>query len=330
MRSYRPEVLGHLEDPATLTRLRPFLQDLFDPISLQRPNFLAEVGLLPEDEVWLRGGAYWQSWSSTTLVARAFSDEALSQKLTGQEWLERVKGLVGEALWRQAERILLRCQRMLFSPEASRMAKQLSLSLTDFERLRTRWRNEMEHQDQDFLDGLMLQLRGVGARSEWLATQMQAQRFERFWWFFRRQRPILTSVDNAEIELSVALELAGQSYGVASSFAQEVKENSDLSPELWARQWVDYLGKRSKLSNQEFRALLAHFADKERFRWPNLVALSGAKARRAVAAVAFRALEKLESAEDTASLEKLWQMVPDFSERYELQQVLKKRFGLGL
>lgn len=329
MRSYQPERLEQLEDPATLQRLKPFLTDTFDPISLERPGFLQEIGLQPQDEGWLRAGAYCQQWLYSPVFARAFAEEARFKKLAPAEFLESCRGLVEEPLWRQAERLFLRIQKLVLHPEASKAARQLALKLTDFESLRSRWKAEMQHQDQLALDGLMLQLRGVGQADAVLAKRMEEQTFERFWFFFRRRRPMLTDVRDEEIELSVALAVGGKDFAVAASFAKEMEENQELSPELWARQWADYFSKRSRVSADEFRALLEHFQDKERFKWPNLVAVGKARARRAVAAVALAALERLETADDTPSLERLWQMIPDFSERYELQQVLKKRFGLG-
>lgn len=329
MRSYLPERIDDLEDPATLQRLKPFLSDTFDPISLDRPGFLAEIGLKPTDECWLRAGAYCQSWLHTPVFARAFSEEARSKKLSNLEFLERSKGLNGEALWRQGERLFLRCQRLLFHPEASKAADQLSLKLADYEALRTRWKKEMEQKDQFMLDGLLLQLRGVGQDTAALAKRMDEQTTETYALFLTRNRPMLTEVGDEEIELITALEINGKSFAVAASFAKEVAENQELPPELWAKGWGEFIGQRSRFSPDEFRALLEHFEDRERFKWPNLVAIKGAtKARRAVAAVALSALQKLESAEDTASIERLWQMIPDFSERYDLQQVLKKRFNL--
>lgn len=329
MRSYLPEKLAELEDPATLQRLKPLLSDAFDVISLDRPGFLAELGLLESDESWLRAGAQFQSWLYTPVLPRALAEEASSAKLTNEEFLTRCLGLIGEALWRQGERLFLRCERLLTHPEASRAAQELGLKLTDFEALRTRWKTQ-GNLDQQVLDGLMLQLRGVGQAPSLLEKRMEQQREKRFLWFFRIQRPVLTKVSDDEIELTTALTLAGKTFSVSASFAREVGENSKLSPELWARQWGDYLNKRSRVTTEEFRAMLEHFEEGERYKAPNLVALHRAKARRAVAAVAFMALERLESADDTASLERLWKMVPDFSERYDLQQVLKKRFGLGL
>ena len=330
MRSYQPERLEQLEDPAVLQRLKPFLSEAFDPISLDRPGFLAEIGLQPEDEGWLRAGAYSQSWVYTPIVARALAEEARSLKLSPAEFLERSLGLVGEELWRQGERLFLRCQRLALHPEASKAARQLGLKLADFEALRTRWKAEMPTSDQWALDGLLLQLRGVGLGRAALIPRLEEQTYQKFWIFFRRLRPMLTQVSDDEIEVTVVLEMGSKSYPVAASFSKEMLENKELSPDLWAKQWADYLGKRTRVSGPEFQALLDHFQDKERYKWPNLVALTGAKARRAVAAVALNALQRLESVEDTASLERLWQMIPDFSERYELQQVLKKRFGLGL
>jgi hypothetical protein len=330
MRSYQPDRLEQLEDPATLQRLKPFLSDVFDPISLDRPGFLQEIGLKAEDEGWLRAGAYVQGWLPTPIVPRAFAEEARLKKLKPAEFIERSLGLVEESLWRQAERLFLRCQRLVLHPEASKVARQLGLKLVELEALRTRWKAEMITSDQWALDGLMLQLRGVGQAGPALVKRMEEQTTQKFWFFFRRLRPILTQVSDDEIEVNVALSLGDKTYAVAASFAKEMDENKELSPELWAKQWADYLGKRSRVSQDEFCALLDHFQDKDRYKWPNLVALARAKARRAVAAVALTALERLESAEDTASLERLWQMIPDFSERYELQQVLKKRFGLGL
>ena len=330
MRSYQPERLEQLEDPATLQRLKPFLSDAFDPISLDRPGFLQEIGLQPGDEGWLRAGAYAQGWLPTPILPRAFAEEARFKKMKPAEFVERSLGLVEEALWRQAERLFLRCQRLVLHPEASKVAKQLGLKLVELEALRTRWKSEMPTSDQWALDGLMLQLRGVGQAGPAFVKRIEEQTTQKFWFFFRRLRPILTQVSDEEIEINVALTMADKTYAVAASFAKEMDENKELSPELWAKQWADYLGKRTRVSGDEFRALLDHFQDKDRYKWPNLVALARAKARRAVAAVALTALERLESAEDTASLERLWQMIPDFSERYELQQVLKKRFGLGL
>lgn len=329
MRSFLPERLEDLEDPATLQRLKPFLSDSFDVISLERPGFLAEIGLQPTDECWLRAGAYSQGWLYTPILPRAFAEEARSKKLTNLEFLERSKGLTGEALWRQGERLFLRCQRLLFHPEASKAAEQLGLKLADYESLRTRWKKDMEKYDQFALDGLLLQLRGVGQDSATLAKRMDEQSTETYAFFLTRNRPILTQVADEEIELTTALEISGKRFSVAASFAKEVAENQELPAELWAKGWGEYIGGRSRFTAEEFRALLEHFQERERFKWPNLVAIKGAtKARRAVAAVALAALEKLESADDTASIERLWQMIPDFSERYDLQQVLKKRFNL--
>lgn len=329
MRSYQPERLEQLEDPATLQRLKPFLSDAFDVISLERPGFLAEIGLQPQDEGWLRAGAYCQGWLYTPVLPRAFAEEARSQKVSPQQFLERSLGLIGEALWRQSERLFLRCQRLVMHPEASKAAAQLGLKLTDFEHLRNRWKTEMPTSDQLALDGLMLQLRGVGQPGATMQKRMEEQTTQKFWFFFKRLRPMLTDVKDDEIEVTVVFTIKEKTFAVSASFSKEMGENQELSAELWARQWMDYLDKRSRISHQEFLALLEHFQDKDRFKWPNLVAVKGAKAMRAMAAVALKALQKLESVDDTASVERLWQMIPDFAERYELQQVLKKRFGLG-
>lgn len=331
MRSYQPEKLEQLENPACLQRLKPFLSEPFDTISLERPGFLQEIGLHPGDEAWLRASAYFWSWALSPVVARALSEEARSRKETPAAFLERAQGLLDEALWRQAERLMLRSERLLFHPEAARAAKSMQLPLKELEALRTRWRQEKDSSDQLFLDGWLLQLRGQMVKPADLITRMEAQASQRFWFFFRRARPVLTEVRDEEIEVTVALTSPldeNRHYAVAASFQKELLENQELSPELWAKQWIDYLGKRQRVSRDEFVALLDHFSDKDRFRWPNLVAAGGTKARRAVAAVALKALERMESADDTASLERLWQMIPDFSERYELQQVLKKRFGV--
>lgn len=329
MRSYLPEQIDDLEEPATLQRLKPFLSDVFDPISLDRPGFLAEIGLQPSDECWLRAGAYFQSWLFTPVVPRAFAEEARSKKLTNVEFLERSKGMTGEALWRQGERLFLRCQRLLAHLEASKAAEQLGLKLPEYEALRSRWKKEMDQKDQLMLNGILLQLRGVGQESAALAKRMDEQTTETYALFLTRNRPTLTQVSDDEIELTTALELNGKTFSVAASFAKEVAENQELPPELWAKGWGEFIGTRTRFSAEEFRALLEHFQDRERFKWPNLVAIKGAtKARRAVAAVALAALERMESAEDTASIDRLWQMIPDFSERYDLQQVLKKRFNL--
>lgn len=330
MRSYLPERIEELEDPATLQRLKPFLSEAFDPISLDRPGFLAEIGLQPGDECWLRAGAYYQSWLYTPVLPRAFSEEARSQKQNNLEFLERSKGLTGETLWRQGERLFLRCQRLLYHPEASKAAEQMGLKLPEYEALRTRWKKEVDQKDQLVLDGLLLQLRGVGQETAALARRMDEQTTETYAFILTRNRPMLTQVADEEIELTMALDINGKVFSVAASFAKEVGENQELPPELWAKGWGEYIGTRSRFTGEEFRALLEHFQDRERFKWPNLVAIKGAtKARRAVAAVALAALQKLESAEDTSSIERLWQMIPDFSERYDLQQVLKKRFNLA-
>ena len=331
MRSYQPDKLEQLETPACLQRLKPFLSEPFDTITLERPGFLQEIGLLPSDEDWLRASAYFWSWGPTAVAARALSEEARCRKEPPQDFLDHAQGLLGEPLWKQAERLMLRTERLLFHPEASRTAKSMDIPLKELEALRTRWRNEKPTSDQLFLDGWMLQLRGQCLPKTDLVKRMQHQASQKFWFFFRRARPILTQVRDDEIEVTVALASPldpAKRYAVAASFQKELLENQELSPELWAKQWIDYLGKRQRLSLDEFVALLDHFTDKERFRWPNLVAAGGTKARRAVAAVALKALERVESADDTASLERLWQMIPDFSERYELQQVLKKRFGV--
>lgn len=331
MRSYQPDKLEQLENPACLQRLKPFLSEPFDTISLERPGFLQEIGLQPCDEEWLRASAYFWSWGTTAVVARALSEEARSRKQSPADFLDQAQGLLDEPLWKQAERLMLRCERLLFHPEAARAAKSMELPLKELEALRTRWRQEKPTCDQLFLDGWMLQLRGQGLPRAELIRRMLLQASQKFWFFFRRARPMLTQVSDDEIEVTVALESPldrTRHYAVAASFQKELLENQELSPELWAKQWIDYLGKRQRLSVDEFVALLDHFTDKERFRWPNLVAAGGTKARRAVAAVALKALERVDSAEDTASLERLWQMIPDFSERYELQQLLKKRFGV--
>lgn len=330
MRGFFPERLEQLEDPSLLQRLKPFLSDCFDPISLQRPGFLEEIGLCPGDELWLLGSSCYLGWSSTPLVARAWAEEARAKKLAARTLLENARGLIGEALWRQAERLLLRCQQLATHPSPGLVARELAMPLKDYEHLRGRWKAEMTEQDQALLDGLILHLRGAGPDSTEFLARVEKQTRTRFLWFFWKQRAQLTRVEDAQIEPTTTMASPLDPtviYLVASSFARELSENSELSAELWARQWVDYLSKRPRIGHDEFRALLDHFEDKERFRWKNLVAVGGARARRAVAAVALMALQRLEDREDTQAQERLWQMLPDFSERHELQQVLKKAAG---
>lgn len=332
MRTYEPEKLAELEDPAVLARLKPFLSDAFDPISLDRPGFLAEVGLQPADEAWLRAGAFYWSWLLTPVVARAFSEEARSRNQFPEVFLQEARGLHGETLWVQAERLFLRCERILAATPATSAATSLGLKLAEFEALRARWRTEMASRDQAMLDGLLLHLRGLGQSVPELAKRMEQQTFRRILWLFVVKRPLLSDVKPDEVEVTVLLASPldpGRQYSVAASFAQEFAENSELSPELWAKQWTQFLAERPKVSPSEFVALLDHFQDKDRYKWPNLVAVGGAKARRAVAAVALQALQKLESAGDTVAMERLWKLMDeDFATRHELQQVLKKRFKL--
>lgn len=332
MRTYDPAQLAELEDPARLTRLKPFLSDAFDPISLDRPGFLAEVGLQPGDEGWLRAGALYWSWLVTPVVPRAFAEEARSRNQFSEVFLQEARGLSGEALWVQGERLFLRCQRILQASNPTKAAASLTLKLGEFEALRARWKTEMADRDQALLDGLLLQLRGVGQEIPALAQRMEAQTFRRVFWLFVFKRPMLSDVKPDEVEVTVGLASpleASRLYSVSASFAREFAENSDLSPELWAKQWTQFLAERPRVSNAEFVALLDHFQDRDRYKWPNLVAVGGAKARRAVAAVALQALQKLDSADDTASLERLWKLMDDdFATRHELQQVLKKRFKL--
>ncbi len=330
MRSFQPDRLEQLENPALVQRLRPFLSECFEPISLQRPGFLEEIGLQVGDDLWLLGSSYYLGWSSTPIMARAWAEEARSKKLSPKLFLEQSQGLVDESLWRQAERIFLRCQQLARHGSPSSVASSLGISLKDYEALRNRWKAEIEANDQHLLDGIILHLRGCGPKVEEFVPKMEAQTRKRFLWFFWRALPILTQVSDAEIEPSTSLAsplAGGPVYSVATSFAREMAENAELSPELWAKQWADYLSKRKKISRDEFRAMLDHFEDKERFKWPNLVAVGGAKARRAVAAVALQALRRLGDFDDTKAHERLWQMIPDFSERYELQQLLKKAAG---
>lgn len=330
MRSFQPERLEQLEDPALLQRLRPFLSECFEAISLQRPGFLEEIGLRAGDDLWLLASSYYLGWSSTPVMVRAWAEEARSKKLTPKLFLEQSQGLVDEALWRQAERLFLRCQQLCRHPAAATTAASLKISLKEYEALRSRWKSEIEANEQHLLDGIILHLRGCGPKNEDFIPKMESQTRKRFLWFFWRMLPVLTQVSDDEIEpvTGFASPLpGGPVYSVATSFAREMSENSELSPELWAKQWADYLSKRKKISRDEFRAILDHFEDKERFKWPNLVAVGGAKARRAVAAVALQALRRLGDFDDTQAHERLWQMIPDFSERYELQQLLKKAAG---
>lgn len=332
MRTYDPARLAELEDPATLTRLKPFLSDAFDPISLERPGFLAEVGLQPGDETWLRAGAVYWSWLVTPVVPRAFAEEARSRNQFSEVFLQEARGLTGEALWVLGERLFLRCQQIVQAANPTKAAASLNLKLAEFEALRARWKNEMSDRDQWLLDGLLLQLRSVGQDIAPLAKRMEQQTFRRVFWVFVFRRPMLSELQPDAVEVTVGLTSpldSSRQYSVSASFARELAENSDLSPELWAKQWTQFLAERPRVSNAEFVALLDHFQDKERYKWPNLVAVGGAKARRAVAAVALQALQKLDSADDTVALERLWKLMDDdFATRHELQQVLKKRFKL--
>jgi hypothetical protein len=332
MRTYDPARLAELEDPATLTRLKPFLSDAFDPISLDRPGFLAEIGLQPTDENWLRAGAFFWTWLTTPVLPRAFAEEARSRNQFPEVFLQEALGLTAGALWVQGERLYLRCERILHSPSATKTAASLGLKLAELEALRARWKAEMPDRDQALLDGFLLQLRGVGQQVPELAKRMEAQTFRRVFWLFVFKRPMLSALGPDEVEVTVGLvsPLDGaKRYSVSASFAREFAENSDLSPELWAKQWTQFLAERPRVSGNEFLALLDHFQDQNRYKWPNLVAVGGAKARRAVAAVALQALQKLDSANDTAALERLWKLMDDdFAARHELQSVLKKRFKL--
>lgn len=332
MRTYDPQQVAALSEPERLARLKPFTEEPFDPISLERAGFLSEVGLQAEDELWLRAGACLWSWLSTPLIPRAFSEEALSHNQLPEVYLAEARGFVEEALWIAAERLYLRCERILNHPRATFAAHSLTLKLAEFEALRTRWKREMPVQDSLLHAGLMLQLRGLGLAAPELARRMEQQRFRRVFWFLVFKRPVLSELRHNEVEITVALTSPlhpETRYSVSAGFAREFTENSELGPELWARQWAQYFDQASTVSQSEFRALLDHFEEKERYKWLNLVAVGGgAKARRAVAAVALAAVQKLENADDVASLERLWGLIPAFSEQYELQQVLKKRFGL--
>ena len=120
----------------------------------------------------------------------------------------------------------------------------------------------------------------------------------------------------------------GTQYLVRDSLAKEIEENSHLNPQLWGKQWVDYFQKHKNITNSEFRALLDHLEEGGRHRWPDMVAVGGARARRGVAAVAVGVLESLAAGDDPEAIQRLFTLVENFSEHHEMKAVLKKRFGV--
>lgn len=317
MRVFQSEQVAQLDERALTERLKPFLSDGFDPISLQRPGFLSEIGLEPEDEAWLRGGGTVWTWLSDPVFLRALAEEAVARQATPDVYLQNSAAWSGEQLWRAAESVMQRGEQILRHPAA---AAELGLKPADLQERSRRWSAE----DGALLDGVMLLLRGLVLPPAELARRLALAVEKKTLGIFTSRRAPLTHLDPDQVQPTVAL----RGHAVGVDFAREMEENAELNPELWGRQWVDFLSRRKHVSQGEFVTLLEHLEEKERYRWKELVAVGGARARRAVAAIALLALERLPSAEDTASLERLWKLIDDFSERYELQQLLKTRFGL--
>ena len=333
MRRFDREFSRLAQEESVRKRVAPFLSEPFDAVVLERPSFCAEIGLEKEDEALLRPGATGQYWLTTAAFWRGLAEELRERKEKPEGFLGDFPALDEKQQWVVVQRIFMRMDQLVnLTKERKKVATQLQVPMSDLDAWHKRWKDSMAQEDQAVTQALQLRLLGIGLPPQKeLLAHLEKQSRSTFLWFFHFARPILTKVEDPDIEITVIVPSPlgnGQEYAVRESLAKEMEENSHLSPQLWSKQWVDYLAKHKNLSNPEFRYLLDHLEQGGRHRWPDMVAGQGARARRAVSGVAVGILEGLAGPDDPEAIQRLFSLIENFSEHHEMKTVLKKRFGV--
>jgi hypothetical protein len=315
----------NLQDAEARKRVSPFLAEEFDAITLDRPGFLQEVGLEPGDEALLRLGALGQEQLRHPLFWRALGEEIRTSGAPPAAFFERVPSTAPESQWLTACRIWQRWQQLMdparCAPQV--VASQLEISREDLEKRRQALSSLTPDGEVDLILAIMLQLLGVGTARAALDAAVDHQLHQRAFLFFTSDRPNLTHLENGPGEV----ELLRGTRMVRRSLAEHLDRSAALGAELWAQGWLKYLSTHQNLSTDEFQAIVDHLQDQDRYRWTLMVAAGNTKARRAVAAVAIAATEALATNQDTAGLQRLFGLFEDFSERYAIEGVLKRKFG---
>lgn len=329
------ELTETLQSPSALKQIAPYLSDEFDPLSLDRPGFVSDLGLEPAQGRLLLAGALGQTWLPTVLFYRALADEIRAEKLELASILEQFQaqdpkrqGLIGQHVASRMDSLIGN------EKKRSQILSELRIDPQQFSEYRKSW-NQAKESRHDFLRliGLAVQLRllGLGFPLNPLKPAVEAQYTWVFLWFFRFARPVISEVSASASEGSLEAQSPldpSRVYIVRESLLAEVKENSVLNAALWGRQWVDYFANHRQLTDAEFNYFLDHLQDQNRYKWPDMVPTKGGRPKRAVAAVAGALLEAIAGAQDTEALARLFKLVENFSEHHDMKAVLTRRFGI--
>lgn len=333
MRTFDQAFSRVLQDDSSRKRVAPFLSEPFDPAPLARPTFLAEIGLEPMDGEVLRVGVVGQYWTPTAVFARALAEELHDRKENPEVFFNDYPAADERKQWVTAQKVFLRMEQLVnATQDRGKVADELQVPIGQLDAWRKMWKETMGQYDQSLSLAIQLRLLGVGLPPQkQLLENLEAQTHATFLWAFHTDRPVLTKVTDADVEIVLPFPSpldASKSYLVRETLAKEIQDNSHLSPLLWGKAWIDYLASHKNLSNQEFRAVLDHLEQDGRNKWPDMVAGQGARARRAVAALATSLLESLHSGDDSEAIQRLFNLIENFSEHHDMKAVLKRRFNL--
>jgi hypothetical protein len=333
MRTFDQAFSRTLQDEDARKRVAPFLSEVFDPAPLARPTFLTEIGLEPRDGEMLKVGVVGQSWLTTAAFFRALAEELHERKENPEVFFNDYPAGDERKQWIVAQRVFLRMDQLInLSQDRTKVAAELQIPVAQLDAWRKSWRETMTREDQALSLAIQLRLLGVGVPPQkQLLEGLEAQTHSTFLWAFHADRPMLTRVSDSDVEVVIYAPSplnAAKSYFIRESLAKEIQDNSHLSPLLWGKAWIDYLDKHKNFSHDEFRVVLDHLEQDGRNQWPDMVAGQGTRARRAVAALSVALLESLHSADDSEAIQRLFNLIENFSEHHDMKAVLKRRFNL--
>ncbi len=335
MLAQNPELSKLIQAPDVRKRLLPYLDDDFDPISLQRPGFLADLGFDPETGELLKSAALGRTWLTTLIFYRALAEEIRATSNSIDNVVDNFAAFDEAGQWKIASETAMRMHFLLTNqPQQAAVIKELGIKPEDYSALRGQWETSVASNPKFVFSlalAVQLRLMGTGFPIVPLKAPLQLQSSKTYFWFFKVSRPILSKIEVDNFESIVDFPSPINSvnvYKIRESMANEIKENGTLTALLWMRQWMDYLQKHRRLTQHEFRCMLDHFEDAGRNSWPDMAAGPKGKPKRAVAIVATELLEAIAEGNDNDGFARLFRLITNFNEQHDMKAVLKRRFGI--
>jgi hypothetical protein len=105
------------QSPEVRKRLLPYLDDDFDPISLQRPGFLADLGFDPDTGELLKAAALGRDWLTTSVFIRALADEIKATANSIENVVDNFAALNEATQWKLASETAMRMHYLLMTQQ---------------------------------------------------------------------------------------------------------------------------------------------------------------------------------------------------------------------